>query len=218
MLPLRDVNPPSRRPVVTYAIILLNALVFAHEASLGPAVEDFLQDWGLVPATFRVSRLFSSMFLHGGMAHLLGNMWFLHIFGDNVEDRLGPIRYLGFYLASGCAAGVAQVLVDPSSHAPMVGASGAIAGVTGAYLLMFPHARVRALAPLFFVTEMPAYVFLLFWLLMQIQGGCTSLHNAGPGVAFFAHIGGFAAGAVLAALLTRGGPLTRPGDLPHDWV
>ena len=211
-------NPPSRRPLVTYGLIAVNVLVFVQEASLGNGVEDFLNDWGLVPAHFTAETLFTSMFLHGGVSHLLGNMWFLHVFGDNVEDRLGRLRYLIFYLLSGCAAGVAQYLADPTSQAPMVGASGAIAGVTGAYLLFFPRARVQALGPLLFSVEMPAYVFLLFWLVMQIQGGCSTVHGAGPGVAFFAHIGGFAAGAALALVLTGGAPLTHRAEARNDWI
>jgi membrane associated rhomboid family serine protease len=218
VLPLRDVNKPSRPALVTYALIGVNVLVFAHEMSLGEAGEGFLEAWGVVPARFAPSALFTSMFLHAGVAHLFGNMWFLHIFGDNVEDRLGRWRYLFFYLASGCAAGIAQVMVDPASKVPMVGASGAIAGVTGAYLLMFPHARVHTLAPLFMTVEVPAYLFLLFWFVMQIQGGCSSLASPGPGVAFFAHIGGFVTGAVLTLLLARtvGGREIDTGD--RGWV
>lgn len=218
MLPLRDVNPPARTPLVTYALVLVNTAVFAYEASLGTHVERFITDWGMVPATFTPAHLFSSMFLHGGLAHLFGNMWFLSIFGDNVEDRFGRARFLLFYLVCGAVAGLAQWVVDPTSNTPVVGASGAIAGVTGAYLLMFPHAKVRALAPFFFVTEMPAYIFLLFWLLIQVQGGCSSSQGATTGVAFFAHIGGFLAGAVLALGLTRFAPLTQRHDSRNDWV
>lgn len=221
MIPIRDANPPSRTPVVTYALIAANVAVFAHQASLGPQLgERFIRHWGLVPAHFTAEALITSMFVHGGLMHVLGNMWFLHIFGDNVEDRLGRLQYLCFYLACGCAAGLAQTLAGPGSDVPMVGASGAIAGVTGGYLLLFPHARIRTLVPLFVVlysTDLPAYVFLLFWFVVQVQGGCSTLHGAGPGVAFFAHIGGFVAGAFLTVAMAGRRPLTRR-DEREGWV
>ena len=158
------------------------------------------------PAT--LAPLVTSMFLHGGWMHLLGNMLYLHIFGDNVEDRLGHFRYLFFYLATGIVAGVAQLVISPNSSLPMVGASGAIAGVTGAYFLFFPRARVVTLVPVFIfiqIVELPAVFFLFFWFAFQLLLGIGSLGTdaSGGGVAFWAHIGGFIAGMVLGPLLAQ---------------
>jgi membrane associated rhomboid family serine protease len=214
MIPLRDANPTYRFPFVNYTIIGINVLVFLFELSLGPRLDRFVLQFGVVPIRLSamvqsydvgilpVASLFTSMFLHGGFMHLLGNMWFLHIFGDNVEDRVGHGRYIIFYLLSGVAAALTQVVVNPSSQIPMVGASGAIAGVMGAYVFLYPHARVLTLVPIFFFIQMmviPAYIFLGIWFLMQMLSGMMSLgigSDAG-GVAWWAHIGGFACGAVL---------------------
>jgi membrane associated rhomboid family serine protease len=208
MIPLRDNIPSDRVPVVNYAIIAVNVAVFLYEASLGRHIEKFIFTYGLVPSHFSFSDLLTSMFLHGGWGHLLGNMLFLYIFGDNVEDRLGHGRYLIFYLLCGIAAGAAQAVASPHADVPMVGASGAIAGVSGAYFLFFPTSRVLTLVPIFFflqMVEIPAVFFLLVWFLWQLLSGVATLGQAGGmgGVAFFAHVGGFVAGMLL-------GPALRP--------
>lgn len=212
MIPLRDTIRSSTFPVVAYALIAANVGVFLYQGSLGLDADAFVERWGLVPRRFvadwwdDATPLFSSMFLHGGVAHLLGNMLYLHIFGDNVEDRVGHLRFLLMYLLAGAAAGVAQVSVHPATDVPMVGASGAIAGVTGAYLLFFPRARVVTLVPIFLfiqIIEIPAFFFLLLWFAFQLMLGVGTLGTAaGGGVAFWAHIGGFVAGVALAPLLT----------------
>jgi membrane associated rhomboid family serine protease len=204
MIPLRDTIPSSRVPVVNYLLIVANVVVFMYELSLGDEqrLNAFLFAYGLVPREFTFWRLVTSMFLHGGIAHLLGNMLFLYIFGDNVEDRLGHGRYIAFYLLCGAAAGSAQALTNPDSGLPMVGASGAIAGVLGAYLLFFPRARVVTLVFLFlfiFRAEVPAVFFLALWFVMQLGSGFATLGRASAGgVAFWAHVGGFIAGMILA--------------------
>ena len=213
MIPLRDTIPSNSIPLVTYLLIAVNAAVFLHQVNLGPAVEPFVYAYGLVPRRFGLGRshalapLVTSMFLHGGWMHLIGNMLYLNIFGDNVEDRLGHLRFLAMYLLAGMVAGVAQVVINPSSSLPMVGASGAIAGVTGAYFLFFPRARVVVLVPIFVffqIVEIPAVFFLLFWFVFQLLLGIGSLGmDAGGGVAFWAHIGGFLAGMVLGPMLAR---------------
>jgi len=230
MFPLRDSIPSSRPPVVNVLLIAACAVAFVFELSLGPYLERFLRAYAFVPVrlfhpeVFAANLLFNvrsallSMFLHGGWLHLIGNMWFLWIFGDNVEDVLGHGAYLLFYLGCGGAAALAQAFIAPTSQVPMVGASGAIAGVLGAYLVWFPWARVRTLLFLgifFTVTELPALVFLVLWFVVQFFSGTLALASAGAavgGVAFFAHIGGFLAGAILAFLLRRSGrvrPRTR---------
>jgi membrane associated rhomboid family serine protease len=211
VIPLRDTNPRLTFPVVNWTLVAMNVAVFLHEVSLGNAgAERFLVQWGLVPSAFSLTTLVTSMFLHGGFAHILGNMWFLHIFGDNVEDRLGHGRYLFFYLVCGMAAGVAQALSHPASEVPMVGASGAIAGVSGAYLLFFPRARILTLVPIIFflyLVEVPAVFFLAIWFAWQVLSGVATLGTAADaaGVAFWAHVGGFLAGMLLGPLLR-----TRP--------
>lgn len=213
MIPLRDTVPSARVPVVNYALIAVNVAVFAYEASLGRGLEQFLFAHGLVPRSFTFATLFTSMFLHGGLMHLLGNMLFLYIFGDNVEDRLGHARYLVFYLLSGVAAGAVQTLTNPESALPMVGASGAIAGVSGAYFLFFPTARVVTLIPIFFflqIVEVPAVFFLLIWFLWQLLSGVAALGGGeAGGVAFWAHVGGFVAGMVLGPTLRSRRPAPR---------
>ena len=217
MIPLRDTIPSVRVPVCNYAIIVVNVLVFAYEVSLGGRAEAFLFAWGLVPRDFTFVTLVTSMFLHGGFLHLFGNMLFLYIFGDNVEDRLGHLRYVVFYLLCGMAAGAAQAITNPASGMPMVGASGAIAGVSGAYFLFFPTSRVVTLVPIFLflqVVEIPAVFFLLTWFLWQLLSGVATLgtRSAMGGVAFWAHVGGFIAGMVL-------GPVLRARRAPaRDWA
>lgn len=215
MIPLKDRNPTRRVPIVNIVIIILNIAVFVYQVSLGRGLEGFLYKFGVVPDAISNSintvqlsprvffPLFSSMFLHGGWLHLGGNMLYLWVFGDNVEDKLGRGRYLMFYLLCGIAASVAHIIIDPHSTIPTVGASGAISGVLGAYLLMFPKARILTLIPIFVFlqfAELPALVVLGFWFVMQFFNGLISLgyETAGMGgVAWWAHIGGFVAGMVL---------------------
>jgi len=224
MIPLRDTIPSETVPVVTRLLIAANVLVFLHQAGLGHAGEAFIRTYGLVPRRVHLDRLetlsplLTSMFLHGGWMHLLGNMLYLHIFGDNVEDRLGHLRYLALYFIAGIVAGIAQVAINPQSPLPMVGASGAIAGVTGAYFLFFPHARIVTLVPIFVflqIVELPAVFFLFFWFAFQLFLGIGSLGmgTAGGGVAFWAHIGGFLAGMVLGPMLAR----PRPRAVGPAW-
>ena len=202
MIPLRDVIPSRTTPYITITIIVINALAWLFEVSLSRDVLPvFLQVYGIVPAYFQPSTLITSMFLHGSWSHVIGNMWYLWIFGDNVEDRVGHVRFLVFYLLCGIAAAYGQVLMSPDSVAPMVGASGAIAGVMGAYFVLYPHSRVLTLIPWIFIqiVELPAILLLGVWFLMQfINAGTVAVtaaaRNSG-GVAFAAHVVGFVAGA-----------------------
>jgi len=204
VFPLKDDIPSEHAPVVNILLIVLNVLVFLFEMSLGPQLQGLINTYGLVPARFEVSALFTSMFLHGGWGHLFGNMLYLWIFGDNVEDRMGHVGYLFFYLVCGVAAGVAHVLTNAGSAVPTVGASGAIAGVLGAYLVLFPRARVLTLLPFFTTVYFPASFFLGIWFVMQVFSGAWQLGVAHTSnVAFLAHVGGFVAGAFLG-LLARG--------------
>jgi len=217
MLPLRD-NIPSRRfPAVTLGLIIINVLVFFQELKLGPYLENALLSWGVVPVRYteaahfgeKALPLFSSMFLHGGWLHLIGNMWVLWIFGDNVEDRLGHLGYLGFYLLSGVAAALLHIFTNLHSTMPTIGASGAIAGVMGAYFRFYPHARVETLIPPFFFGpyfQLPAVLFLGFWFLLQFYNGALSLGARGQGfsgVAWWAHVGGFGFGLLFALMFAR---------------
>ncbi len=229
MIPLRDANPIRRAPVVTLAIIAGCAAAFAAELVVlaqggGVALEALFEARGSVPsdlvaaigrgelAAEPVLDLFTSMFLHGGWLHLLGNLLFLWIFGGRVEDRMGRVRFLLVYLAGGVAAGAAQVLSDPASAIPMIGASGAISAVLGAYLVLFPGARIQSLVFLGFFYQLvaaPAVIVLGFWFLLQVVDGIGSLGATSTidgGVAFFAHIGGFVAGALLALPFRLGRP------------
>jgi membrane associated rhomboid family serine protease len=202
MIPLRDIIPSRTTPVVTISLIALNVLVFVYELSLGRAVDVFTLYYGLVPAAFSWVNVFTSMFLHGGFMHVAGNMLYLWIFGDNVEDRMGHGRFLVFYLLCGVAAALAQTVTAPESAIPMVGASGAIAGVMGAYFVLYPRSRIVALIPIFFffqVVEVPAIFFLGIWFLMQFVSGVGSIVSVGQntatgGIAFWAHVAGFVAG------------------------
>lgn len=231
MFPLRDHNPSERTPFVTWALIAINAAVFlSYFPSIGGQerlLMAFYADWALVPAEasrgLNLHTIVTSMFLHGGWMHIIGNMLFLYIFGDNLEDQLGHVGYLLFYLASGVAAAFSQMAADPSSSVPMVGASGAIAGVMGGYLLLFPRARVD-LALIIFVfikiITVPAWLMLGLWFGLQLVSGAAS-QAAGGGVAYWAHAGGFAAGVVLVlpAWLRRGGPAfwrLNHGVPPHE--
>jgi rhomboid family protein len=211
MIPLRDIIPSRTTPVVTISLIALNVLVFIYELSLGRAVDAFTLYYGLVPATFSWMNVFTSMFLHGSFMHVAGNMLYLWIFGDNVEDRMGHGRFLVFYLLCGVAAALAQTITAPESAIPMVGASGAIAGVMGAYFVLYPRSRIVSLIPIFFfvqIVEVPAIFFLGIWFLMQFLSGVGSIVSVGQngatgGIAFWAHVAGFVAGIAGVALFRR---------------
>jgi len=195
--PYKDDNPRVLFPFVTYGIIGLNILVFWAQFFVY-GNERLISTFAFVPYEFKLFTIFTSMFMHGGLMHIIGNMWFLYIFGDNVESILGHVRFLLFYLFCGIGAAVAQFLIQPDSTTPMVGASGAIAGVLGAYMIKFPKARVHVLAVIFiFITTIvvPAQLVLGLWFLMQLSGGLGSLgFDTTGGIAWFAHIGGFIVG------------------------
>ena len=205
LFPYKDDNPRILVPYVTYCIIGINALIFVLQFNLGisdPSAEKaFIYRFGFIPADFSLITIFTSMFLHGGISHIVGNMWFLWVFGDNVEGVLGHIKYAIFYLMCGLAATISQLLINPNSTIPMVGASGAIAGVLGMYMIRFPHARVHVFAfiIIFFTTfRVPAMFVLGFWFFNQLTNGFGSLgFDTTGGVAWFAHIGGFIAGVML---------------------
>lgn len=213
MFPLRDTVRARRLPLVNWALIAANLLLFFFEASLAPRqLAAFTRAYGLVPARLLANlglgqflTMLTSMFLHGGWWHLIGNLWVLFIFGDNVEDRMGHGRYLLFYLLCGLVAGAAHILFNPLSRVPTVGASGAISGIMGAYLLLFPGARVLTFVPWFFLpwlVEVPALVFIGVWFVSQLFNGLFSLGATGAvqaygGVAWWAHVGGFVAGLFL---------------------
>lgn len=219
MFPLRDTVRSRSVPIVNYLIIATNVFIFFFEVSLGPVgLDRLIRAVALVPRSFvahpgaGLATVFASMFLHAGWLHLTGNMWALFIFGDNVEDRMGHSRYLLFYLLSGLAAGIVDAYVQPFSSIPVVGASGAIAGVMGAYLVLYPTARVLTIVPLFFLpwlVDVPAIVFIGLWFLLQLISGVASLTTAAGGVAFWAHVGGFLFG-LLAVKLFSARPANRP--------
>jgi len=200
--PYKDDNPRVLFPFVTFGIIILNVLVFLGQFWISgndPGIgKSLVYMFGFVPAEFNPLTIFTSMFMHGGFAHIIGNMWFLYIFGDNVESILGHVKYFMFYLACGIGAALAQFFVEPASQVPMIGASGAVAGVLGAYMIRFPKARVHVLAVIIiFITTfvVPAQIVLGLWFLMQLSGGLGSLGvDTTGGVAWFAHIGGFIIG------------------------
>ena len=202
MIPLRDVIPSRTTPYITVTIIALNAAAWLFELSLPhEALNEFLTAYGVVPADFSAPTLITSMFLHGSWSHVLGNMWYLWIFGDNVEDRVGHGRFIVFYLLCGAAAALGQVAVNPGSTLPTIGASGAIAGVMGAYFVLYPHSRVLTLIPWIFiqVVELPATVLLGFWFLMQLFNAgaiAVTASTHGGGVAFMAHVVGFVIGVL----------------------
>jgi membrane associated rhomboid family serine protease len=214
MIPLRDDNPRRTAPIVTYVLIALNILAFLWELSLGANLQNALFNFAFIPArywlpgnwVFDFMTIMISMFLHGGLMHIGSNMLYLWIFGDNVEDRLGHGKYLLFYLLCGIGATLAHAVFGPASRIPAIGASGAIAGVLGAYLILYPRARVMTLIPIFFfitIREIPAIVILGFWFVLQLFSGVGSLGVTDAqdmgGVAYFAHIGGFVAGMLLIA-------------------
>lgn len=236
MVPLKDRNPTLITPYVTYVLVILNILVFLYELSLSPGELGQLFDtWAVVPRDLSASfqgllppqprpewiTLFTSQFLHGGFVHLGGNMLFLWVFGNNVEDRLGHLRYLIFYLGCGALAALAQWFFEPGSEIPSLGASGAIAGVLGAYILRFPQAEVLTLVPLgiLFPVRLPAWIFLGIWFVQQAFYGLASLNTRtmigmeGGGIAYWAHAGGFVFGAALGPLLG----LFSSGPSPYDY-
>lgn len=235
MIPLRDDVPSRTYPIVTVAILVLNIAAFLYELSLGPDLDSFIFHRALVPAQFTWggqtliplslaawSSVVVSMFLHGGLGHIGGNMLFLWVFADNVEDRLGHGRFVVFYLVCGALASLTHVWADPTSQIPMVGASGAIAGVLGAYLVLYPKARVLTLVPIIIIpwfVRLPAVVFLGLWFIGQAISGGMYLHapvEARGGVAVMAHVGGFVAGAVLGWLMKR--PVPRENYPPRVWL
>jgi membrane associated rhomboid family serine protease len=214
MIPIRDDAPRAVTPYVTYSLIALNALLYLFEASLPPfQLNRFTYEFGVVPALFTANpatgsvTLFTSMFLHGGWPHLIANMWALYLFGDNIEDYLGSFKFLLLYFAGGTLAALVQIFFDPTSQAPMVGASGAIAAVMGAYFLLFPAARVLTIIPPIWFFWLPAWVVLGYWFLAQFVSGAAltigrtaSAGSEGGGIAFWAHVGGFMAGLMLIKL------------------
>jgi membrane associated rhomboid family serine protease len=210
VIPLRDVIPSRTSPIVTVALLVVNAGVFLLQSGLDEReMERFVRAWGLIPAHFAWTAVVTSMFVHGGVMHFAGNMLYLWIFGDNVEDRVGHGRFLFFYLLCGAGAAVVQAIVSADSLVPMVGASGAIAGVMGGYFVLYPRSRVLTLFPFpLMLFELPAVYLLGLWFVMQFISGLGSLSIAAQselagGVAFWAHIAGFAVGAVLVLLLRR---------------
>ena len=226
MIPLRDSTPSRSVPVVTWLIVAANTVVFLFQLMLSNNQLDwFINNFAFIPASWQVNpvwfvvTLFTSMFMHSGWLHFIGNMWVLIIFGDNVEDRMGPLRFLIFYLLGGLAAGVLQFAFAPLSTIPTLGASGAIAGVMGAYILLFPHARVDTIVMLIFYfrhINVPAWIYLGFWFLTQLFSGVMALGQvAVGGVAWWAHIGGFAFGALGYRFFTRRQlPPTREFEYP----
>jgi membrane associated rhomboid family serine protease len=215
MIPIRDDNPTHITPIVTYMLILLNILVFVFQLLLGSNNSDFIYQFALIPADLSnqvsagaVFDIFTSMFMHAGLAHIGGNMLYLWIFGDNVEDRLGSFKYFVFYIIGGVVASMAHIATNPTSQIPTVGASGAIAAVLGAYLVLYPSQKVLTLIPLGFwlrLTMLPASVVLGLWFVLQLFQGVASLGMPDDigGVAFWAHIGGFVTGVVLGWLFKK---------------
>jgi membrane associated rhomboid family serine protease len=235
MIPLKDTTPRRTFPMMTLFLILANAGVFAYQLSLSPhAAQALINTYGLVPHKIQLAlagrryspaeafeSLFTCMFLHGGFLHIIGNMLFLWIFGGNVEDRLGSVAYLFFYLLCGIGSGITQVIFSWGSHVPSIGASGAISGVLGAYIIFFPGARILTLVPLIIIWwtfRIPAFIFIGLWFLIQFLSGLSSLDprfaaSAG-GIAWWAHVGGFLLGSVVAiALRSQPRAKCRPADI-----
>jgi membrane associated rhomboid family serine protease len=236
VIPLRDANPVRRFPIVTITIIVACVAAFAYGLGVqsnggDEATERFVRQFGLVPARLTAAwgagqflgtetvSVFTSMFLHADLYHIAGNMLYLWIFGNNIEDRLGRVAFVAFYLGGGIAAAVAQVLIDPTSTAPMIGASGAIAAILGAYLVLYPRARITSLVVLVFfyqLIDVPALVVLGLFLILNLIEGLGSLGQppAHGGVAFFAHIGGFLVGLVVGLAIRSRGPAAGGGERP----
>ena len=221
MFPLRDTIPSRTFPFVTVSLIIINLVVFFYELSLGEDLNTFLNTFSIIPSRFQNLviqppiqllplgfSLFSSVFIHGGWMHVIGNMWYLWIFGDNIEDSTGHWRFLIFYILCGMLAGIMHILMNPFSTIPTIGASGAIAGVMGAYFLLFPKSKILTLIFIFIfiqIIEIPAVFFLGFWILLQFISGSMSkgLVESGGGVAWWAHIGGFLVGLTLILLFKK---------------
>jgi len=214
MFPIKDLNPARTVPYTNFLIIMICVVVYFWESRQGKLLEAhiyrlsvipvlYTESWGLTTISNKIFRMCNSMFLHGGLGHLLGNMWFLWIFGDNVEDRMGHFRYLLFYLFGGLAAAILHIMLFPDSTVPIVGASGAIAAVMGAYLFFFPEATILAFFPNYYKPffHIPAFIYLIFWFLYQLVKGMLDFESSMSGVAFWAHIGGFVFGLILAAPL-----------------
>ncbi len=226
MIPLKDDLPTRTFPFVTIAIIALNIVVFFYEVSLGPRTEALIFTYGVIPFNLIYgvesgrppipifASLFTSMFLHGGFMHVAGNMLYLWIFGNNIEDVMGHLRFVFFYLICGIAAVYSHALLDATSQVPMIGASGAVSGVLGAYLLLFPHAKVLTLIPIFFfirIVQVPAVIVLGLWIVVQFVNGLFSGSQMG-GVAWFAHVGGFLIGMALIHLFKK-----KQGRRQREW-
>lgn len=215
MFPLKDENPAYSFPIVTIAIIIANIFLFYVELT-APNMEEFIIQHGLIPKNFihdlllfrpenSIFDLFYSMFLHGGFFHIISNMWFFWIFGNNVEDAMGHFRFLVFYLLCGIGAGLSQILMNINSTVPMVGASGAISGVIGAYFLLYPGARILTLVLVFYFIRLvyiPAGIFILFWFIIQVISSLT-MSQEGGGIAWYAHIGGFITGVLLCGIFVK---------------
>jgi membrane associated rhomboid family serine protease len=211
MIPIRDTIPSKNYPIVNHCIIGINVVLYLAQMAQGPDLNRFVYIYGLVPARYSIPQitsyfttgqqffsLLSFMFLHGGFWHLLGNMWSLYIFGNNVEDRLGPLRYIVFYLLCGITSGLSHLIFNLNSNIPTIGASGAIAGVMGAYLILHPNAKILTLIPIIFIPwfiEIPAFIFLGFWFVLQFINAAGS-HGGIGGIAWWAHIGGFIFGII----------------------
>jgi len=228
LIPLKDLTPRRSFPIVTLLLILVNVAIFLYQITLSPhAAQTFVNTYAVIPSRIQSALaghhyslaaallpLFTCMFLHGGWLHIIGNMWFLWIFGSNVEDRLGSPGYLLFYLFCGIGSSATELFFTWGSHIPSLGASGAISGVLGAYIIFFPSSRILTLVPLFiifFLARIPAFVFIGLWFAIQFLAGVGSLGHAGPGagggVAWWAHVGGFAIGLLIALAVGR-----RPAD------
>ena len=218
MLPIRDINPSRNFPIVNSTLIGINVVVFLMQMTMGDDTGRFIYIYGLVPARYSVTHVstyftpfqqvfsfLSFMFLHGGFLHLLGNMWSLYIFGDNVEDRLGPLRYLLFYLLCGLASGFSHLLLNLNSTVPTIGASGAIAGVMGAYLILHPRSRILTLIPIIifpWFVEIPAFIFIGIWFVLQLLNAAGT-HGGAGGIAWWAHIGGFVFGIIFLKMALK---------------
>ncbi|MBI3008406.1 MAG: rhomboid family intramembrane serine protease [Candidatus Omnitrophica bacterium] len=214
MIPLKDDNPTKTFPIITILLIITNIAVFLYELSLGEGVNYLVGTMGAVP--YEVTHIYlnpqvpltliTSLFLHGGILHLLGNMLYLWIFGNNIEDAVGHIKFILFYLITGITASMTHILLNPDSMVPVIGASGAISGVMGAYFLLYPRAKVLTLIPFFIfirIIKVPAFFFLGFWMLFQVISGINVSQSGEAGIAWFAHIGGFAAGLILAPIFRK---------------
>jgi len=215
MLPIRDYNPPRRRALLTWGLILINFGVYFYLAQNPVMDENAIAQYAVIQADITAGRhlgtLITSMFLHANLLHVGGNMLFLWIFGNNVEDKLGELKFLVVYFASGIAGSLLQIFITPDSTVPMLGASGAISGLLAAYVLYFPRARILTFVVPFFIFTLPAYVFIGYWIALQALNAFLNIGAIGGGVAFFAHVGGFATGLILALLLR---PIEHPDPHP----